>query len=337
MIRVGLIGFGLSGRYLQAPFFFQHPRFELRQVVTTRQDPAHIFSNVERSPSLERVLADPSIDLVSICTPNETHYDFAHQTLLAGKHVLVEKPFAATPLQAQTLISLAKAKGKQIFVYQNRRFDSDFLTVQKIVQQGLLGTLVRYEAHFDRYKPLPNPKKWKEEAAPSTGILYDLGSHLLDQAIALFGTPHRVWGETYTERPNSSIDDAFDLRLDYGTLRVRLSASMFTREPTPRYALHGHNGSFLKFGIDQQEDQLKAGLWPNDPDFGMEPTQQNGYLHTECNGLVYRGQIETQRGHWMALFDNMAAVLLDGASPAIPLTDILAQLEIMERIKKEKV
>jgi scyllo-inositol 2-dehydrogenase (NADP+) len=329
MIQVALVGFGLSGRYLQAPFFVQSPHFQLKTVVTNRQEPAVVFPGVQKASSLAEVLADPTINLVSIATPNETHFDYARQCLEAGRHVLVEKPFTNTVEEANTLIALAQKQQRHIFVFQNRRFDSDFLTVQHVFKNHLLGDLVRFEAHFNRFKPILNPKKWKETPGPANGILYDLGSHLIDQAIALFGAPRSSWVKTSTQRSDSDIDDAFDVHLDYGLLQVHLSSSLLVREDLPRYILHGRKGSFVKYGIDVQEDHLKAGWMPDHPDFGVEPTSQRGILHTELDGLAFRGHLDTHRGAWMRLFDNMANVILHGDEPAVPVSDVVEQIRIM--------
>lgn len=335
-INVALVGFGLSGRYLQAPFFEVHPDFHLKTVVTSQQSLHDVYPQAEKADNLSSVLSDAAIDLVSVASPNETHFDYARQALLAGKHVLVEKPFAATAAEAAALIALSEAQGKHLFVFQNRRFDSDFLTVRKIVESGCLGELLRFEARYDRFKPLLNPKKWKETRTPGSGILYDLGAHLIDQSIALFGVPQAVRGETYTQREGSAIDDAFDLRLDYGKLKVQLSSSLMVREPTPRYVLHGTKGSFVKYGIDVQEDHLKAGMLPGTPGFGVESDDFQGTLNTEWQTLAFRGKVETLPGNWQALFQNMADVLLRGADPLIPLEEVLTQIQMMEQIGNDK-
>ncbi len=331
-INVALVGFGLSGRYLQAPFFTTNPDFHLKTVVTSQQSLHETYPEVKRAEALADVLSDASIDLVSISSPNNTHFDYAKQCLLAGKHVLVEKPFTATVAEAETLIELAKTKEKHLFVFQNRRFDSDFLTVGKVIENGWLGELLRLEIRFDRYKPILNAKKWKETTADGNGILYDLGSHIIDQSIALFGTPLDVWGETYTQREGSIIDDAFDIRLDYGKLKVQLSSSLLVREPSPRYVLHGTKGSFVKYGIDVQEDHLKAGMLPGSAGFGVESADFQGVLNTERDGLAMRGKVETLPGNWQGLFQNMADVLLRGAEPVVRLEEVLEQMRVVGRI-----
>jgi predicted dehydrogenase len=333
MIQVAILGFGLSGRYLQAPFFRAHPGFRVRRVVTSRAaELAAAFPGMIPTENAEIVVADPEIDLVSVATPNATHYAYARAALEAGKHVLVEKPACPTARELRELKTLAERQGRRLFVFHNRRWDSDFLTVKSLVASERLGPLVHYEARFDRWKPAPNTKAWKEQPAPGAGILYDLGAHILDQAIALFGRPDAVAGRSWTQRSFSTIPDAFDLQLDYSRLRVSLSGSLLVREPTPRYRLHGERGSFVKYGIDGQEDQLRSGTAPTAADFGLEPADQDGLLHTEADGLVFRGQLQTQPGRWMTLFENMHAVLTKGAEPAIPLDDVITQLEIIESI-----
>jgi predicted dehydrogenase len=246
--------------------------------------------------------------------------------------VLVEKPFTATVAEAEELIALAQKQGKQLFVFQNRRFDSDFLTVRQLIEQGLLGDIRRYEAHYNRYVPTLSAKKWKEEITPSSGILYGLGPHIIDQTIALFGSPKSVWGQRFSERTGSIIDDAFDVHLDYGKTKVHLSASLMVREDTPRYVIHGTKGSFVKYGIDPQEDHLKAGLMPDMKGFGVETPQYRGVLNAEIGGLPFRGTIETRAGNWGILFQNIADVILHGQKPLVPMADVVAQVRIMSRI-----
>jgi scyllo-inositol 2-dehydrogenase (NADP+) len=334
MLNVAIIGFGLSGRYLQAPFFEANPNFNLKTIVTS-QDAKAIFPNVAITQNLEEVLADDTIDLVSICSPNATHFEYAKRTLLAGKHVLVEKPFTATVEEAEELISLSKKQGKMLSVFQNRRFDSDFLTVKSVIESGFLGKIINFEIHFNRYKPVLNPKKWKEVIAPASGIIYDLGSHIIDQAVALFGTPQNVWGQTFTQREHSEIDDAFDIKLDYGDLKVSLRSSLLVRENSPRYIIHGTKGSFVKYGIDVQEDHLKAGKQPTDVDFGVEPTENLGILNTETNGISFRGNVDTVKGNWALLFQNLHDAIVDGKELLIKPEEVLEQIRIIEQVRHE--
>lgn len=333
MLNVALIGFGLSGRYLQAPFFETNPNFNLKTIVSNSQNPKEYFPNVNVAKNLDEILADDSIDLVSICSPSATHFEYAKKALLANKNVLVEKPFTATLKEAEELIALSKTQGKTLTIFQNRRFDSDFMTVKKVIDGGFLGEIHSFEIHFNRFKPVLNPKKWKEVVSPANGILYDLGAHIIDQVIALFGVPKDVWGQTFTQRENSEIDDAFDIKLDYGKLKVTLKSSLLVREDTPRYIIHGKKGSFTKHGIDVQEDHLKAGMMPEDVNFGIEPTAQLGILHTEMYGLIFKGTVETEKGNWALLFQNLHDVIVDGKELLIKPAEVLEQIRIIEKIK----
>lgn len=333
MVTVALLGFGLSGRYLQAPYLLANPNFRLKTILSGNQNPQEIYPGVSVSRSLDEILNDPEIDFISVATPNDTHYEYAKKALLAGKHVLIEKPFAANTEQANELIELSKKQNKVLTVFQNRRFDSDFRTVRQIVQSGVLGELLSYEAHFDRYKPVLNTKQWKETVSPMSGILFDLGSHLIDQAISLFGTPDEVAGETFIQRENSSVDDAFNVRLSFGELKVTLKSSLLVREEGPRYVLHGTKGSFVKYGMDIQEDQLKAGLKPGSVDFGKEPAANRGLLNTEINGLHFRGTVETLDGNWDILFQNIYEAITEGKELMVKPEQVAEQLKVIGKIR----
>lgn len=333
IINVAQLGYGLSGRYLQAPFFKAHSGFRVVRVMTSRaKELNEAFPGLSPTATAEEAFADPEVDLVAIATPNATHYELARAALQAGKHVLVDKPACATASELRALRDLAKSRGLHLFVFQNRRWDSDFLTVRQILNGGELGRLVGFEARYDRWKPEANAKAWKETPGPGAGMLYDLGSHLIDQAIACFGIPQQVSGRTWVQRSFSSIPDAFDLKLDYDGFSADLSCSVLVREPTPRYRLHGDRGSFVKFGIDVQEDQLRAGLSPLADAFGQEPAAQQGILYTERGKDVYRGRVPTVTGEWLGLFRNIHDVINGKATAAVPLEEVIAQLEIIETV-----
>lgn len=333
MIKVGLVGFGLSGRWLQAPFFSVHPAFHLKSIVTSQEIPKEIFPQTGRVNSFEELLADNELDLISICTPNFTHFEYAKRVLEAGKHVLVEKPMTATYEESQILIELAKSKNKVLTVYQNRRFDSDFMTLQRVIQAGMLGDLHSYEARYDRYKPELHTKQWKEETSPGSGILYDLGSHIIDQAIYLFGSPDAIEGEVFIQREGSKIDDAFDIRLAFGKVRVMLKSSLLMKEQAPRYSVHGLAGSFFKKGIDVQEDHLKAGYLPGMEGFGLEPEEQNAEIYTNLAGLEFKGTIDTVKGNWLYLYQNLAEAIAGKAEIIIKPEQVAEQLRIIEKVR----
>jgi scyllo-inositol 2-dehydrogenase (NADP+) len=332
MINVAIIGFGLSGRILQEPFFRLHGGFRVHTVVTQSQDPRQFRPAVNWEKDFWRVLSNPDIHLMSICTPSATHFSMAKAALNAGKHVLIEKPATHTSAQLEELLTLANDKNLTIRVFQNRRFDSDLRTIQEVMKSGKLGRIHTYEAHFNRWKAELNPKKWKEVTADANGILYDLGSHILDQAILLFGKPNRFSGEKFKQRPDTEIFDAFDLRLFYDGLLVRLTSSLMVKADTPRYVLHGTKGSFIKHGIDLQEDHLKAGLLPNSIGFGLEEEQTFGILTYEENGQTIQETVPSQQGNWMPLFNELyqaiAAEKADNSSCEL----ILNQLRILEAV-----
>ena len=333
MLNVGLVGFGVSGRYVQAAFFQISSHFNLKSIITSQPIPQELFPGVTKASDFQELLDDTTIEVVSICSPSNTHYDYAKKALNAGKHVLLEKPMTATAAEAKELLELAKTKNKVLYVFHNRRFDSDLMTVKRVIESGMLGEILSFEAHFDRYKPILNPKKWKEAATPANGILYDLGAHLIDQSIYLFGKPQSVTGEVFTQRENSEIDDAFDLRLNYGKLKVTLKSSLMVKDQGPKYVINGTIGSFTKYGMDVQEDHLVSGYWPHMSGFGVEPKTNNGTVKTNLAGLEMEGKIETFAGNWGYLFEDFASVIINGTEPIIKIEQVIEQLEIIESIK----
>lgn len=333
MINVGLVGFGLSGKYLQAPFFQVNEKFNLKSIVTSQEIPKHNFPDTKRVDSFENLLEDQNISLISICSPSHTHFEYGKRCLLAGKNVLLEKPMTATSEEAEELIKMAKDLNLVLYIFQNRRFDSDFMTIKSIIESGVLGEIHSYEAHFDRFKPILNTKKWKETALPASGILYDLGAHLIDQSIYLFGKPSKISGSVFTQRDGSEIDDAFNLYLDYGKLKVTLKSSLMIKNQGPKYTVHGSKGSFTKFGLDIQEDHLVAGFWPNQPGFGFEKDEFKGTLKAEINGLDFVGKIDTIGGNWGLLFDDLFEVIQNNKPAIVEHQQIIEQLKIIEAIK----
>lgn len=304
-IKTALLSYGMSGKVFHAPFLELHPGFELkgsweRSKKLIQQD----YPNVKSYSSIEELLTD-DIDLVVVNTPVETHYEYAKQVLSAGKHALVEKAFTTNAAEAQELTNLAREKGLKLCVYQNRRWDSDFKTVKEVVHEGMLGDIVEAEFRFDRYNPRLSIKGHKETLNPGAGILKDLGPHLIDQAINLFGIPTDVFADLRIIRQGSVVDDMLDIMLYYPKLRVRLRAGFFFREMVPSYAVHGTRGSFLKARGDVQEDELKAGKQPTSEGWGIEPAEKEGFLHTEKNGEIFRGRIPTIPGNYYALFDGL--------------------------------
>ncbi len=334
MLNVALIGYGLSGKYLIAPFLQANPNFRIKTVVRSRAGEPADVPGARTTAQVEDAFEDPSIDVIVVSSPNDTHYDLATRSLAAGKHTVVEKPMTAMAEQAEALIELARRQGKILTVYQNRRFDGGAQTVRKIVEREWLGTLLAYEAHYDRWVPNPNPKKWKETAGPATGLLYDLGAHLIDEALQLFGQPDRFEGRVWKQRPGSPVDDAFEVRLNFGTMQATLKGSLLVREIGPRYILYGDRGSFIKHGHDTQEEQLKAGALPGSKGFGLDLPDNYGLLNTTIDGLPVRGRVETIPGDYGPFFQNLYEAIVEGKPLLVTPESVVPQISIMEWVKK---
>jgi predicted dehydrogenase len=287
-----------------------HNGFEIRKVVERNgEESKRIYPYVQIVNDYLDLLNDPEIELVVVCTPNTLHFSMVRDILKAGKHVVIEKPFTPTSKEADELINLAQSVNREIFVYQNRRFDGDFLTIQKVLKSGVLGNVETYEAHFDRYKPEINPYAWRDFPEPGAGILYDLGSHLIDQALCLFGKPDSLEADIRSQRTDSEVDDYFRIELYYPEMTAILSAGMLVEEPGPRYVIHGVMGSYVKFGIDPQEKTLQEGEMPEGENWGAEAAENWGMITIDYQDLNIDGSIETEPGNYMAFYDNVYNVL----------------------------
>ena len=272
--------------------------------------------------------------MVIVNTPNATHYEYAKKSLLAGKHVIVEKPFTVTVDEGKELIALAEKENKKLSVYQNRRYDSDFKILKKVVKEKWLGEIVEAEMHFDRFKDELSPKIHKEIPGPGNGVLYDLGSHLIDQALQLFGKPHEIFADIQILRPISQVDDYFELLFYYEKLRVRLKASLAVREALPGYALHGLKGSFIKQRTDVQETMLQAGIVPGKSDWGAEPASEMGLLHTEKNGEIIREFIPSEHGNYGEYYDGIYKAIRHNKPLPVTADDGLEVIKIIEAAYK---
>ncbi|WP_426090614.1 Gfo/Idh/MocA family oxidoreductase [Flavobacterium sp. DSR3-2] len=329
-IKTVLLSYGMSGKVFHAPFLNFHPGFELLGSWERSKKLIHKdFPAVKSYASMEEVLQD-DVDLVVVNTPVETHYEYAKQVLLAGKHAIVEKAFTTTVAQAQELAAIAKEKGLKLAVFQNRRWDSDFKTVQKIISENVLGEIVEAEFHFDRYNPILSPKQHKETANSGAGILKDLGPHLIDQALCLFGLPQSVFADIRITREHSLVDDYIDILLYYSNFRVRLKAGFFIREAIPSYVIHGKKGSFLKPRGDVQEDELKLGHKPNLETWGTESIEKRGLLHTEINGEIIEEIIPTLKGNYYDFFDGVYHSIVNDLTEPVTAQDGLHVMQIIE-------
>jgi predicted dehydrogenase len=305
-IQVGLVGYGISAKVFHAPFIATNNNYQLVSVVERhKEESKEKFPDVQVVKSIDELLQNNAIDLVVITTPNETHFPYAKAALEAGKHVVLEKPVTNTSAEAKQLGEIANGSGKVLSVYQNRRYVSDFLTIQEILDKKLLGDVHTFEGHYDRYRAEARPQAWREHAMPGSGILYDLGPHLLDQVLYLFGLPNTIAADIRMQRPHAKVDDYFDLRLDYGFTKVMLQAGMLVREPGHRYLIHGTKGSFIKSGEDPQEALLRAGELPVGDDWGKENAAIYGLLHTEIEGKVIREQYPSHKGDYAAYYKNL--------------------------------
>ncbi|MGK4009143.1 oxidoreductase [Sorangium sp. So ce1036] len=330
-VYVGLIGYGLAGAVFHAPLIRSVPRLRLAAIATRREGQVMTdHSGVAVHPTPEVLIAEPGIDLVVIATPNETHFPLARAALEAGKHVVVDKPFTITSAEADELIALAARRGRLLSVFQNRRWDADFRTVRRCIEQGLLGEVASYEAHFDRFRPAIK-QGWREQESPGSGILYDLGAHLIDQALLLFGPPRAVTADLLAQRPGARAVDYFHLTLDHGRRRVILRSSTLAREPGPRFAVHGAGGSFLKYGIDGQEEALKAGKRPGAPAWGQEDPRWHGTLVTASGE---RRVIESLPGAYEAYYEGIAAAILDGGPPPVRAEEARDVIRVIEAAMK---
>lgn len=331
-IRTGVVGFGLGGRVFHAPFVSAVPSLELTAIVQRTGDSAReTYPDVELLRSFEELLAS-DVELVCISTPSNTHYALSKQALLAGKHVVCDKPVTVTSAEAEDLEQTANAQGVLIVPFQNRRWDGDFLTLKKLLGSGSIGRAVSLDSRFDRYRPLAKPGAWRDDAEGGGGLLYDIGPHLIDQALALFGRPDRVWADVRRDRDEQGATaDAFDLHLwftaaDGREITVRTGSTVLAVNPGPRYRLQGTRGSYVKFGLDPQEPAIVAGArvphlgspepWLNEPESAWgtltvvpDPAEP---------ARVEQSQLPTERGDYRGFYSNVAEAIQGQAEQAIP-------------------
>jgi len=326
-IGVGIIGFGLAAKVFHAPFVSAVPGLKLVAFVERKSDEAHkAYPETKTVRTVEELLADPEIQLIVVATPNETHYALAKQALAAGKNVVIDKPFAGSSAEAEELIALAAANGVIVAPFHNRRWDGDFLTVKKILADGSLGRLVTFESHFDRYRPIQRENTWKEAASSANGLLMDLGPHLVDQCVAIFGTPKTVTASVRCDRDKTDIEDAFDICLGYDGLLAWCRSSMLACDASPRFLLHGTAGSFKKYGLDPQEPALVAGAKVpriGDPTPWLPEAQQHwGTLSvapvlTDPGTLVVK-PVPTIAGDYRNFYANVRDTINGEAELAVP-------------------
>jgi predicted dehydrogenase len=344
-IRTAVLGYGLAGRVFHCPFIAAVPGLELSTIVQRHGDTAAAdfpSARILRSP--EEALADPAIDLVVVATPNETHFDLASQALRAGKHVVVDKPLTASAASARALVSLARETARLLAPFHNRRWDGDFLTLRQLLAGEQLGRIVEIVSRFDRFRPEPRPGSWKERSSPGTGLLFDLGPHLIDQALALFGPPARIAATLRHDRDRTDIDDAFDVILYYDlpygrALRYGCHATLLAADPSPRFLVHGTRGSYRKFGVEPQEPAIVSGIrrpprLDSKEDWLTEPESAWGTLTLAPDPsqptALTRSTVRTLSGDYRQFYANIRDAIRGEAALAVPAEDGYRTLRLLD-------
>jgi predicted dehydrogenase len=321
MVKVGLIGFGLAGQAFHAPVIRGVPGLELACILERHTNNAKArYPEVRIARTLDEMLSDKSIGLIVVGTPNDSHFSYTKACLEAGRDVVVDKPMVPTMAEAQELVDLANKLGRLITVYQDRRWDGAFLTAKKLIESGALGKVAEYEARFDRFRLDAKAGAWREQADfPAAGVLWDLGPHLIDGALVLFGEPESIYAAALCQRETSRVDDAFDVIMQYPRLRVTLRARIIAYAPSHHLLIHGTEGSWVKFGMDPQEEILRS---PNCPDgldwgadWGLEPEARWGVL-TRVNGEMKK--VRTERGDYRGFYVNVRDAIEKRAPLDVP-------------------
>lgn len=332
-IKTGIASYGLSGQVFHAPFISLHPQFDLAAIAERSKDLARVrYPHARIVRRFDDLLAMDDLELVVVNTPDDTHYEYARRALEAGKHVVVEKPFTNTTAEGEALIALAEKQGKMLCAYQNRRWDADFLTVKEVLASGKIGRPVEYESVFSRYRSGIQPDTWKERTG---GMTCNLGSHLIDQSLNLFGMPEYVYADIAVMRDGGMVDDYFVIHLlgssKMPDVHVTLKAGYLMCEPEPRFVLHGTEGSYVKYGVDMQEALLRQGVLPDTPDWGMESENEWGWLHTEKGGKV---KYPSRRGHYIEFYEAVYQRLRHGIPIETDAREVLPVIRIIEAAKE---
>jgi scyllo-inositol 2-dehydrogenase (NADP+) len=325
-IRTAIVGFGSVAEKMHAPLITVCKDLDLVAVVERKtKNSQKKYPEVQIFRSLEELLDGDHVDLVVITTPNTFHFSMAKQCLQAGKHVVVDKPVTIFSYEAEELEKLAKETGKICSVFQNRRYDGDIMTVQKLISENILGDLVYLESHFDRFRPNLSGN-WREEEGPGNGITYDLGSHLIDQVFMTFGAPESIQADIRNQRSGAMVDDHFDIVLDYGRFKARVTAGTLVNAPTPKYLLLGENGSYLKFGMDVQEQAFKEGIAPEGDSWGVEPKENWGKIFLNEETKAY----PSVPGDYRIFYENIADAILKGSELKVTISQTISVLKMIE-------
>jgi scyllo-inositol 2-dehydrogenase (NADP+) len=335
VINVALVGFGFAGRVFHAPIISAVPGLVLHAILERSGNEAALhYPQAQIVRTMDELLAIDEIQLVVIATPNVSHYPLARECLLAGRDVVVDKPFTTTYREAAELVDLAQQRGRLLTVYQNLRCNGDFRTIRRLVESGLLGRIALYEAHFDRYRLQMRPGAWRERAEPGSGVFFDLGVHLIDQAMVLFGLPEAITADIRIERAGAVVDDAFDVTLHYPRTRVLLRASMIALAPDLRYLIRGEGGAFVKYGIDPQEEALKRGELPRDDTWGREAPEKWGTLYTPEDNSLGAETVATMPGDYRLFYSNVRDAILGNAPLDVTQQQMLDVMQALEAARE---
>ena len=330
-VTVALASFGMSGKVFHGPLLKVNPNFRVKLVLERSKSLSkELFPDVRIVKSYDDILTDNEVELVVVNTPDKFHHTMVKQALEAGKHVVVEKPATLRSTELEELIELAKAKGLVFTVFQNRRWDGDFRTVQKVIKEARFGRLVEFESHYDRYRTEIAPGTWKEEGDEYCGVLYNLGAHMVDQAYVLFGKPQTVTAHLKTVRTGGKVADYYDIRLDYEGFSALLRCSYLVMDPGPRYILNGEYGTFKKWGIDGQEGLLKEGNLPEGDDWGKEGSNWWGTLVYSENEEHVEELVETIPGDYRIFYDNLFQGIRADKQLLVNAGEALEVLKILE-------
>ncbi|MEN2281710.1 oxidoreductase [Algoriphagus sp. SE2] len=325
-IRTAIVGFGSVAEKMHAPLITVCQDLDLVAVVERHTNRCEeLYPGVTTYRSLQELLDADASDLIVITTPNEFHFPMAMQCLQAGKHVVVDKPVTIFSHEAEELNKLAEKQGLVCSVFHNRRYDGDFMTLQKLVRAGDLGELVYLESHFDRFRP-DLTENWREKEVPGNGITYDLGSHLIDQVLLLFGLPNWIQADIRKQRTGAVADDYFDIILDYGSLKARVTAGALVNVPTPKFLLLGKNGSYQKFGLDVQEAAFKVGEKPEGATWGVEPEENWGKVFLKEETKAY----PSVPGDYRIFYGNIADAILNRSELKVTISQAISVLEMIE-------
>jgi predicted dehydrogenase len=330
-IVTAICSFGMSGQVFHGPALKILPQFKIHKILERNHRYSEKFyPQATIVKDFEKILHDPVVELVIVNTPDYLHYEMAKMAMEAGKHVVVEKPFAKTSAEAAELIEIARKNGVLLTVYQNRRLDGGFLTVKKVLENKILGRIVEYECHYDRYRNFIQEGSWKEDGDERTGVLFNLGPHIVDQALVLFGKPKAVTAHLSVLRTGGRTTDHFDIRLHYSGFDATLRCSYLVREMGPQFIVHGTEGSFVKMATDPQEEMLKINRFPDEPGWGKEPQSDWGTLNTNLDGLHVEGKIETIPGNYSRFYSNLYEAIREGGALMVQPEEALMTIRILE-------